>query len=264
MPDGGMTILLTVLSGALVGLVLGLIGGGGSILAVPLLVTVAGLPPHVAIGTSAVAVTASAVFSLAHHARAQRVKWPCAIAFALAGSAGAAGGAAFGKQIDGTLLLALFGGLMIAVGIVMTMARKSGGDPDVRLTLESAPRLLPLLAGIGFVVGLLSGFFGIGGGFLIVPGLVGATAMPLLNAVASSLLSVTAFGATTAASYAADGLVDWSVAGWFVLGGAGGGAVGVMLAGKLAAKRQMLGLLFAAVVIATGLYLIARATLGTA
>ena len=67
------------------------------------------------------------------------------------------------------------------------------------------PRLLPLLVGVGFAVGLLSGFFGIGGGFLIVPGLIGATAMPLINAIGSSLVSVTAFGLTTAASYAWSG-----------------------------------------------------------
>ena len=85
-----MTILqglLSVASGSLVGFTLGLVGGGGSILAVPLLVYVVGVPsPHVAIGTSAVAVAASAAANLAGHARAETVKWPCAIVFALAGS----------------------------------------------------------------------------------------------------------------------------------------------------------------------------------
>ena len=74
-----------------------------------------------------------------------------------------------------------------------------------QLTRESMPRLLPLLIGVGLLVGGLSGFFGIGGGFLIVPGLIGATAMPLINAIGSSLVAVTAFGLTTAASYAWSG-----------------------------------------------------------
>ena len=78
------------------------------------------------------------------------------------------------------------------------------------------PRLLPWLIGVGFAVGALSGFFGIGGGFLIVPGLIGATAMPLINAIGSSLVAVSAFGLTTAASYAWSGLVDWPLAGLFI------------------------------------------------
>ena len=85
--------------------------------------------------------------------------------------------------------------------------------PTSRSRARACRRLLPLLIGIGFLVGALSGFFGIGGGFLIVPGLMGATAMPLINAIGSSLVSVTAFGLTTAASYACSGLVDWPLAG---------------------------------------------------
>ena len=194
----------------MVGFVLGLVGGGGSILAVPLLVYVVGVPsPHIAIGTSAIAVALSAATNLAGHARARTVKWPCAITFAIAGMIGAAGGAQLGKMVDGERLLALFGALMIVIGIMMLKPRKTAGNPDVKLTRESVPRLLPMLIGFGLVIGAMSGFFGIGGGFLIVPGLVGATAMPLINAIGSSLVSVTAFGLTTAASYAWSGLVDW-------------------------------------------------------
>ena len=188
--------LLAIGSGSLVGFTLGLIGGGGSILAVPLLVYVVGVSsPHVAIGTSALAVAASAAANLFGHTRAGTVKWRCALVFALSGIAGAAGGAQLGKMVDGSRLLMLFGVLMVVVGLAMLRPRKSGGNPDVMLTRESMAKLLPLLIGIGFAVGALSGFFGIGGGFLIVPGLMGATAMPLINAIGSSLVSVTAFGA---------------------------------------------------------------------
>jgi uncharacterized membrane protein YfcA len=250
---------LSVGSGSLVGFTLGLVGGGGSILAVPLLVYVVGITsPHVAIGTSAIAVAASAAVNLAGHARAQTVKWPCAITFALAGMAGAAFGAQLGQRVDGGRLLTLFGLLMIVVGALMLRPRKSGGDPDVRLTRGSSARLLPWLIGLGLVVGALSGFFGIGGGFLIVPGLIGATAMPLINAIGSSLLSVSLFGATTAASYAWSGLVDWPIAGLFIFGGALGGLAGTRLAHRLARHKRALSLIFAGIVIVVGLYVVVR------
>lgn len=108
------------------------------------------------------------------------------------------------------------------------------------------------------MVGALSGFFGIGGGFLIVPGLIGATAMPLINAIGSSLVSVTAFGLTTAASYAWSGLVDWPLAGLFVVGGAFGGLIGTKLASHLAQHKHALSLTFSGIVIAVGLYVVAR------
>jgi uncharacterized membrane protein YfcA len=98
---------------------------------------------------------------------------------------------------------------MIAVAALMLRPRRAGHDIAVRLNRDSAPRLLPPLASTALGVGALSGFFGVGGGFLIVPGLVSATSMPLLNAIGSSLVSVAAFGAATAVSYAASGLIDW-------------------------------------------------------
>jgi uncharacterized membrane protein YfcA len=254
-----MQILLSLISGGLVGLSLGLIGGGGSILAVPLMVYVVGVAsPHIAIGTSAVAVAANAIINLLGHARDRNVKWPCAVTFAGFGIAGAALGAHLGKAVDGAKLLAGFGVLMIAIALPMLRPRRGGDRPDVRLDQTSARHLFPALAGTGFGVGALSGFFGIGGGFLIVPGLVMATSMPLLNAIGSSLVSVAAFGATTAASYAVSGLVDWGVALTFIVGGVGGGFVGLKLAQRLAGNRRMLTLVFSGVVALVGVYVVAR------
>ena len=251
--------VLAIASGSVVGFTLGLVGGGGSIMAVPLLVYVVGVPsPHVAIGTSAIAVAASAAANLIGHARARTVKWSCALVFAASGIAGAAAGAQLGKMIDGSRLLLLFGVLMVIVGLLMLRPRKSGGNPDVKLTRETMPKLLPMLVGIGFLVGALSGFFGIGGGFLIVPGLIGATAMPLINAIGSSLVSITAFGLTTAASYAWSGLVDWPLAALFVVGGALGGLFGIRLARHLSGYRHALSLTFSGIVIAVGIYVIIR------
>ena len=252
--------LLTIISGSAVGFTLGLVGGGGSILAVPLLVYAVGVgSAHVAVGTGAVAVAAAAALNIAGHARAKTVKWPCALVFTAAGILGAAGGAHLGKMMDGGRLLMLFGVLMVVVGLAMTIPRKSSGNPDVRLTRETMPRLLPLLIGAGLLVGGLSGFFGIGGGFLIVPGLIGATAMPLINAIGSSLVAVTAFGLTTAASYAWSGLIDWPLAALFILGGGLGGLIGTRLAHRLAGHKRTLTLVFSGLVVAVGLYVIARA-----
>ncbi|SHF72762.1 hypothetical protein SAMN02745157_2856 [Kaistia soli DSM 19436] len=246
---------LAVASGSVVGFSLGLVGGGGSILAVPLLFYVVRVgSPHEAIGTGAVAVAASAAFGLVGHARARTVKWPCAVAFAVAGIVGTIIGAAVGKAVDGQKLLALFGLLMLVVGALMTRRRRGGSNPDARLSLETAPKLLPLLAATGLVVGLASGFFGIGGGFLIVPGLIGATAMPIVNAIGSSLVSVTFFGMTTAASYAVSGLVNWWIAGLFILGGLAGSVSGTYLARRLAGRGRVLTLVFATIVIAAGFY----------
>jgi uncharacterized protein len=247
--------LLTVGSGSLVGFTLGLVGGGGSILAVPLLIYVVGVSSvHIAIGTSAIAVATNALANLLGHARARNVKWPCAIVFALSGIAGAAGGAALGKIVDGHKLLGLFGLLMVVIGLLMLRPQRLIGNPAVQLTRATAPQLLPALIGIGIVVGALSGFFGIGGGFLIVPGLMGATAMPLINAIGSSLVSVSAFGMTSATSYAISGLVDWRLAALFIAGGGGGGVLGVWLGQRLAGHKRILSTIFAGVVIAVGFY----------
>ena len=251
--------LLTTASGLLVGFVLGLIGGGGSVLAVPLLVYLVGVPsPHVAIGTSAVAVAVSALANLAGHARAGNVKWPCSLVFAVAGVAGAALGSTLGKAFDGQKLLLLFGVLMIVIAGFMFWNRDHSGDVSVRLTRRSAPRLMPLLLAYGVGVGVLSGFFGIGGGFLVVPGIMAATGMPMIYAVGSSLVSVFAFGLTTAANYAISGLIDWVLVAFFIGGGVAGGVAGRFAARRLAAHRQSLAIVFAGIVAAVGAYVVWR------
>ncbi len=243
----------------MVGAVLGLVGGGGSILAVPLLVYGVGVAsPHVAIGTSAIGVCVSAAAGLLAHARAGNVKWRCAIVFSLAGIAGAFAGSSFAKLVDGQRLLLLFGMLMIAVGSLMLRRPRRAEHHDVRLTAATAARLVPSLVAIGFGVGLLAGFFGIGAGFLIVPGLIMATGMPIGAAIGTSLVSVAAFGATTAANYAVSGLIDWRIAGLFIAGGLAGGAAGVSFGRALARQNGALRIVFAVMVVLVGLYVCAR------
>ena len=115
-----------------------------------------------------------------------------------------------------------------------------------------------MLAVLGLCTGVLSGFFGIGGGFLIVPALMLATGMPILNAIGSSLVAVTAFGLTTAASYAFSGFVDWPLALLFVAGGVVGGLLGARLAKRLSNKRTALNNVFAGLIFAVSIYMIIR------
>lgn len=244
-----------LLSGVLVGFTLGLVGGGGSVLAVPLLVYFVGVPnPHEAIGSSAAAVAANALLNLANHARSGAIKWRCAAVFALFGVAGALAGSTAGKIIDGQKLLALFSALMIVVSVLMLRSRGEEGFAAVRLSRENFPRLVAT----GLATGALSGFFGVGGGFLIVPGLMFASGMPIMNAIGSSLIAVCAFAVTTAANYAYSDFVDWELAGTLVIGGAVGGLAGAAAARRLAKMRGALNGVFAALIFLVALYVLWR------
>jgi uncharacterized membrane protein YfcA len=246
--------LLAIGCGSLVGFSLALIGGGGSILATPLLLYVVGVrDPHLAIGTSAMAVAANAFANLIPHARAGHVRWKVGFTFAATGVIGALVGSTVGKAVNGQHLLALFAVLMLVVAVLMLRGR-SGGGPD-RYPL---PHMYPRLGVVGFGAGSLSGFFGIGGGFLIVPGLMFASGMEIIYAIGTSLFAVGAFGLTTAANYAISGLVDWPVAAEFIGGGILGGWLGALGAKRLAQTRGALNLIFALAIIAVAIFMLVK------
>src|SRR5258708_11207966 len=229
--------MLGVASGVLVGFSLGLVGGGGSILAVPLMVYVVGVPDaHVAIGTSAVAVAVNAAGNLGGHTRDGTVRWSCALLFAAAGVAGAFAGSAAGKMLDGGRLLMLFALLMLVIAILMLRTRSRSGLAGVQIGWANAPAIV----GLGLATGTVSGVFGFGGGVLVLPALMLATGMSILNAISSSLVAVTAFGMTTALSYAWSGLISWKLAGLFVSGGVAGGWCGGPAGGVLSTRRGAL------------------------
>jgi len=244
--------ILGLLSGSLVGFTLGLVGGGGSILAVPLMVYLVGVSnPHVAIGTSAFAVAANAATGLVNHARAGTVKWRCGVMYAGAGVIGAFAGSTAGKAFDGQKLLFLFAIVMIVVGILMVRRRKHEGNANAECTSSNAGKVL----GAGLGTGGFSGFFGIGGGFLIVPGLIASTGMPMINAVGTSLVAVTAFGLTTAANYASSGLVNWTLAAVFIIGGIIGSVAGTRVAKKLSGSGQLTSV-FAVLIFVVAAYML--------
>ncbi|MGS1012993.1 sulfite exporter TauE/SafE family protein [Rhodanobacter sp. UC4450_H17] len=244
--------LLAIVCGSLVGFSLALIGGGGSILATPLVLYVVGVhDPHVAIGTSALAVAVNAFANLVPHARAGHVRWKAAFMFAATGVVGAYLGSSLGKAINGQHLLVLFALLMLVVAGLMLRGRRNGEVDRYPL-----PHVYPRLGAVGLGAGGLSGFFGIGGGFLIVPGLMFASGMEIINAIGTSLFSVGAFGLTTTFNYAASGLVDWRVATEFIGGGIVGGWLGALGARRLAKTRGALNLIFAAVIVVVAIFML--------
>jgi uncharacterized membrane protein YfcA len=231
-----------------------LIGGGGSILAVPLILYVVGLNnPHVAIGTAALPVAANAFINIIPHARAGRVRWGPAVAFAASGVLGAALGSSVGKLVDGQRLITYFACLMGVVACLMLWAR-----PASKVAQTKDRAVYRRLCGTGLGAGGISGFFGIGGGFLVVPGLMFAGRMPIVEAVGTSLFAVGSFGMTTAINYSLAGQVDWLVATEFVAGGMIGGLVGARASGRVAKRKGMLNIIFSIMILLVAAYMLYR------
>ena len=245
-------ILTTIASGAIIGFFLGTFGGGGSVLAAPLLIYIVGVQdPHLAIGTSAAAVAAIALVNLLGHWRGGMIKWPCAIVFSLCGLIGSVAGSSLAKLVSGDLLLLGFSVAMALIALSMFQRPRSVGDTEVVLDSSITLKLIP----IGLIVGVSAGFFGIGGGFLIVPGLMLATGMTMGNATASSLLSVTIFGAATSMNYAVSGWVDIKLVVLLLIGGALGGAVGIVTSRRLSQNARLARSLFAVMILFVAVYI---------
>ena len=248
-----MTILLAILFGALIGVLLGLVGGGGSILTVPILVYVLGKGVHEATATSLVIVGATALVGMVPHARAGRVATVTALLFGGAGIGGAFIGAYLNRLVSGPVILLLFGLLMLVVAARMATGRKraagSGEEP-----IPHGIRWPVLASGLG--VGVLTGFFGVGGGFLIVPALVLVLGFPMRLAVGTSLAIIAINSAAGVLAQLGSGGIDLGLAALFILGGLAGATLGGRLAGRVDEAKLSRG--FAALVALVGLYLIAR------
>jgi uncharacterized membrane protein YfcA len=250
--DAVMQGIAAALCGGFVSFSLGLVGGGGSILAVPLILYVVGLHnPHIAIGTAALAVAASAYINMIPHARAGHVRWGPAFAFAASGVLGAALGSTVGKLVDGQKLVTYFAFLMCVVAFLMLRPGQRAASPAA-----GYPNAYPRLCGTGLGAGSLSGFFGIGGGFLVVPGLMFAGRLSIVDAIGTSLFAVGSFGLTTAVNYSISGQVDWLIAAEFVGGGVVGGWLGARVASRLARKRGALNLVFSAMILSVAAYML--------
>ncbi|MFV8050830.1 sulfite exporter TauE/SafE family protein [Mycobacterium sp. 48b] len=199
-------IALAVALAVLVGVSLGLLGGGGSILTVPLLAYVAGMEAKQAIATSLLVVGVTSAVSALSHARAGRVQWRSGLMFGAAGMVGAYLGGLLSYVVPGSILLTAFTVVMIATGIAMIKGRKA-----CEQTTRTMPVAKVLLMGLG--VGVVTGAVGAGGGFLVVPALALLGGLPMLVAVGTSLLVITMNSAAGLAGHLSTVPIDWTIAG---------------------------------------------------
>jgi uncharacterized protein len=246
---------LVVALGVLVGLTLGAVGAGGSILTVPILVYALSVDVHSATGTALLIVGSSALVGTVVHTRAHRVQWRDAAIFGLAGALGAVLGSLLNHQLPGPLILGGLATLMLLVALRMWTRRKSDAVPGAR-------RAWPVVVLTGSGVGVLTGLFGVGGGFLLVPALVLALGLTMSAAVATSLPVIAFNSAAGFIPYAATGRVDYHLAALFIVGGVIGMLVGAHFGER--AGNARLQQAFAALMVLVAGYLILQQTVALA
>ena len=240
--------------GITIGFTLGMIGGGGSIVAIPSLLYLLDLPRGMAVGTASATVAASSVFNLLMHLRSGQVRWRPAGIFASSGMIATLVGAHLGKRLPTGWFLLLFALILLAAavriaGLRRLPTRQRAGSEGDRMTWRTGL----LLAASALFVGAISGLLGIGGGFLIVPSLVLLADLPIASAIGSSLVVVLAFSATTAASYASSGLIDWSVVAILAVGCVAGGTLGIAASRRIAGNEISAKRIFGAIYATTAL-----------
>jgi len=249
-------VALSILLGALIGLSLGLVGGGGSILTVPVLVYTIGQPVQAATTTSLAIVGLNALIGMAGHARKHRVGFRTGLIFGVVGIGGALVGSWLNTFIPARLLLVLFALIMLIAAVAMLRRR---GEPSETGKVHDGARSArewSMIAASGTVVGLMTGFFGVGGGFVIVPALVLVLGLSMRLAVGTSLLIIAINSAVSLAAHLRTGSLDLAITGLFVLGGLVGALVGVSLAGRVPPRR--LTQIFAALIVVVAGYILYR------
>ncbi|MEU5941340.1 sulfite exporter TauE/SafE family protein [Micromonospora sp. NPDC047548] len=223
-------LALTIGLAVLIGVSLGLLGGGGSILAVPLLVYVADLPAKEAIATSLLVVGATSAVGVIPHARANRVRWRTGLIFGFAGMTGAYAGGRLAEFIPAGFLLTGFAVMMLATAIAMIRGRRNAEGKPV-------PHELPVLRVIldGVVVGLVTGLVGAGGGFLVVPALALLGGLPMPVAVGTSLVVIAMKSFAGLAGYLSSVSINWGLAAAVTAAAIIGSTAGGRLAGRIPA-----------------------------
>jgi uncharacterized membrane protein YfcA len=225
-----MTLTLTLLLGAVIGVLLGLLGGGGSILAVPVLVYALGLNVAQAIPVALIVIGVASAVGALPKVRANQVQWRLAGIFAAVGIPATFLGTAVGAHLSQNTIMIGFAVVMIAAGIRML---RDSGDTGTACKVGNegidwrrcAPRSIPA----GLVVGFLTGLFGVGGGFLIIPALVLMLGLEMPIAVGTSLLIITANSAAAVFSHLHGAHIDWGITTAFI----GTAIIGSLVAGHL-------------------------------
>lgn len=247
--------------GLLIGILLGLLGGGGSILAVPALVYGAGLSLHAAIPVSLLVVGISAATALLPRLRGGDIQWRIAAVFGTAGALAAFAGAAVNRLLDPRIVLGGFAVLMIAAGIrMLTGTAPTGGDCALPGGGVNWRGCLPKSIAAGAAVGFLTGLFGVGGGFLIIPALVLLLGLPMTAAVATSLVVIVINSAAGFLAHAGDASLDYRIAVAFTAAA----VLGSVAAGRLGRRvpTARLQRWFAYLVFAVAAFVIAQVLLG--
>lgn len=198
-------LVATLLLSVLIGVSLGLLGGGGTILTVPILVYVTGQDPKAAIAMSLLVVGITSAAGAVSHARAGRVQWRTGLVFGAAGMAGAYGGGRLAEFVPGTWLMVAFGAMMAVTAVAMLRAPRPTANHDGQLALGRV-----IVDGV--VVGLVTGLVGAGGGFLVVPALVLLGGLPMATAVGTSLLVIAMKSGAGLLGYLASTPIDWPLA----------------------------------------------------
>jgi uncharacterized protein len=249
-----MTLVLALVLSLLIGLSLGLLGGGGSILTVPILVYALGVEAKEAIATSLLVVGITSVAAVIPHARAGAVRWRTGLVFGVAGMVGAYGAGRVAHFIPATVLLLAFAVMMLVTAVAMLRGRRGGDETSIEAT---EPTELPVLKvlGEGLVVGAVTGLVGAGGGFLVVPALVLLGGLPMRAAVGTSLVVIALKSFAGFGGYLGHVAIDWSLAA--IVSAAA--VVGSVAGGRLAAKvpQDMLRRGFAWFVVVMGLFMLA-------
>jgi uncharacterized membrane protein YfcA len=244
--------------GLLIGVLLGLLGGGGSILAVPALVYGTGLPLGAAIPTSLLVVGVSSATALLP--RLRQIRWRIAGVFGAAGALAAFAGTAVNRLLEPRVVLVGFALLMVAAAVRMLRRDvPEGGDCALPGGGINWRGCLPKAVGAGVAVGFLTGLFGVGGGFLIIPSLVLLLGLPMAIAVGTSLVIIVLNSAAGFAAHAGDAALDWSVVAAFTAAAVAGSLIAGRFATKLPADRLRRG--FAYLVLAVAAFVATQALL---
>ena len=243
-------MLLIVTLSALIGVSLGLLGGGGSILTVPILVYAAGLEPKDAIATSLLVVGVTSLAAMLSHARGGRVAWRVGALFGVASMVGAYGGGRVAHFLPAAALLAGFTVMMFVTAAAMMRRRKDSG---VVKETELRGAALARAGAIGIAIGALTGLVGAGGGFVIVPALVLLSGLPMRTAVGTSLLVIAMNSFAGFAGALSHATIHWSLAITVTVASVAGSIVGVALVGRV--KPEALRKGFAWFVLAMALFM---------
>ena len=232
-------MLLALALSVVIGITLGMLGGGGSILTVPILLYVVHLEPREAIATSLFVVAVTSVAALFSHARAGRVRYRTGLFFGLAGMAGAYVGGRLSSYLPARMLLVLFALVMLGAAFAMLRGRSRGSEADAVSELPIAKVLRD-----GLLVGLLTGTVGAGGGFLVVPALALVGGMPMPQAVGTSLLVIGMNSVAGLVGYLQHVQLDWKLASSVAAASVGGSFLGSWFAGRVpqARLRQAFGI----------------------